>query len=166
MKNYLAFLFIMTLNLLAEDTSCNRVAYVNYQKILVDSSSTIKGIGLKYLLDKDPIAKSYLETYQQNSLPSWKNAFVNTLGVSLALVGIFTDGDSGITHKNVLIGTGLGVLVTNFILTRKKSRDNEENLIRSIREYNKRHTPKIYFSPENQTSMKDWRFGIQFARSF
>ncbi len=169
MNKFLITLFLFfSLTLLAEDLSCNRIAYVNYQKILVDSSSTIKGDGLKYLLDKDPIAKSYLETYQQNTLPSWKTAFINTFGVALAAVGIFTNGDSGITHRNVLVGAGLSVIGINYFISRNKYKKNEENLMMSIREYNKRNTPKIYFSPSGKTGsvLKNWKFGFQIARSF
>jgi len=150
------------------DNTCNRIAYVNYQKILIDSSSTIKGDGLRYLLDKDPIAKSYLDIYQKNALPSWKTAIISTLGLAVGAFGLLNDSDSGLTNKYLLMGLGAGIVGTNFYVSKRKSLKNEQNLNRAIQEYNKRSFPKIYFSPEGDktTKFKHWKFGFKFAKVF
>ena len=141
---------------------------MNYQKILIDSSSTIKGDGLKYLLDKDPISKTYLDTYQKNALPSWKTAIVSTLGIAIGAFGLLNDSDSGLTNKYLLMGIGASIVGGNFYASKRRSLKNEYNLNRAIQEYNKRNFPKIYLSPEGQksTRFKNWKFGFRFAKVF
>ncbi len=150
------------------DNTCNRIAYVNYQKILIDSSSTIKGDGLRYLLNKDPVSKSYLDIYQKNALPSWKTAIISTVGIAVGAFGLLNDSDSGLTNKYLLMGLGVGIVGTNFYVSKRRSLKNEKNLNRAIQEYNKRNFPKIYLSPEGNksTRYKHWKFGFKFAKVF
>ena len=129
----------------AEET-CSRVATVNYQKVLLDTSSTRKGEGLRYLLEKDAQAKSWLDRYQQGTHIQWENALMGTLGTGLLLGGVMTSS-SGKRKKSLILG-GMALIMVNFLVARTSERANEAHLIKAIEEYNKRNVPKIYLEVE------------------
>lgn len=165
-KIYLILFFFLQINLLAlARESCSRIATINFQDVLVDSSSSVKGEGLRIYLEKDSIAKQYLETYQHNSKPSLKGAITSTIGASLTLAGLMTDSDkkNGLFSKQTMIGSGLTLIILNYLISRTNAYTNEGNLINSIDEYNKRNSPKIYFSPTTSSSGNSTFFGINLA---
>tara|TARA_R100000656_G_scaffold32822_1_gene28320 strand:+ start:1644 stop:2120 length:477 start_codon:yes stop_codon:yes gene_type:complete len=147
---------------------CSRVALVNYQEILVDTSSTQKGEGLRFYLEKDNVAKSYLDDYQEGTKIKWQNAAIGTVGTGMIIGGLFAS-DGSDAKKSLLIG-GAAMILVNFFVARTLEYNNEQNLSRAIEEYNKRNLPKILFYPdglpaETGTSpglgmaiFKDWSF--------
>ncbi len=142
----------------AVDT-CSRIAVINYQEVLVDTNSTEKGEGLRYHLEKDPVAKSYLDKYQDGTQIRWENAVMGTLGTSMIIGGILAQDDSS-SRTPLLIG-GATIMVINFLVAKTFESSNEENLKKAIEEYNKRNLPKIYFNP-GQSSSKDGDNGVSF----
>lgn len=147
---------------------CSRVAVVNYQEILVDTSSTQKGEGLRYYLEKDQIAKAHLDEYQDGTRIRWQNAALGTVGTGMIVGGLFASDESG-AKKTLLIG-GAAMIIVNFFVARTLEFNNEQNLTKAIEEYNKRNLPKIFFYPDGipndaTTSpglsmglFKDWSF--------
>lgn len=144
----LVFLFIFALSSKPAFSveTCSRVAIINYQEVLVDSNASDKGEGLRYHLEKDPIAKSYLDTYQKHSAIRWPNAIIGTAGTGLLLFGFFTANSQ---DRQVYLISGSAAILVNFLIAKTLEVANEANLNRAIEEYNKRNLPKIYFNPEN-----------------
>ena len=126
--------------------TCSRVATINYQEVLVDSNSTDKGEGLRFHLDKDAIAKNYLDLYQKNSSVTWPTAVIGTTGTAVLLIGFFNRHS---TDRPIFLISGTAMILVNFLIARTLEFNNEKNLTRAIEEYNKRNLPKIYFNPEN-----------------
>lgn len=145
--------------------TCSRIAIINYQEILVDSNATEKGEGLRYHLEKDPMAKAYLDTYQKYSATRWPNALLGTAGTGLLLVGVFTSNSQ---ESQIYLISGAAVILVNFLIARTLEVANEANLNRAVEEYNKRNLPKIYFNPENnlQGSMSFPSFKIGFSKDW
>ena len=136
-------LFALPPRVTANET-CSRVAIINYQEILVDTNSTQKGEGLRYHLEKDPVAISYLDKYQQESKLHWENAALGTGGTLLLLSGILTNDNR--KKETMLIGGSVMILV-NMLIAKTLEYNNETNLQKSVEEYNKRNLPQIYFNP-------------------
>ncbi len=143
--------------------TCSRTATINYQEILVDSSSTQKGEGLRFYLEKDPSAKSYLDMYQNGSKLKWQNAAMGTLGSLFVLGGLVTNNRD---RKQSFIITGLSLIAINFLIAKTFDVSNEDNLLRAIEEYNKRNYPKIYFSPVTQVDGIKYEFSLNKDWSF
>ena len=144
--------------------SCSRVAYINYQEVLVDSSSSVRGDGLKFYLNRDPIAKEYLELYQKQSKPSKGSAAISTVGIGISIAGLLQKKDQdGFFSRNTLVATGLGIILINLFTSKTMLYQNEKNLIRSIDEYNKRNRPQIYFSPNVDNNGEKSGVGINFG---
>lgn len=147
--------------------TCSRIAIINYQEVLVDSNASEKGEGLRYHLEKDPIAKSFLDTYQKNSAIRWPNALLGTAGTGLILFGFFTSNSQ---DRQVYLISGAATILVNFLVARTLEVTNEANLNRAVEEYNKRNLPKIFFNPETNRESdagftglkvglnKDWSF--------
>jgi hypothetical protein len=171
LRNFLlAFLFSYILlgpfQLMAVET-CSRVAIINYQEVLVDSNASEKGEGLRYHLEKDPVAKEYLDSYQKNSAIRWPNALLGTAGTGLMLLGLFSSDSQ---DRQIYLISGTATILVNFLIARTLEVTNEANLNHAIEEYNKRNLPKIYFNPDgNRESSaqfpgfkiglaKDWSF--------
>ncbi len=130
--------------------TCSRVATINYQEVLVDVSSNNRGEGLRYYLEKDQVAKSLLNEYQENNMPSWKTAALSTLGTGMIIGGILRTGTGegeSFTNRNVLLVGGLSMIVMSYLISRTNQYKNEYLLQKSVDEYNKRNTPKIYLTP-------------------
>ena len=121
--------------------------------LLVDSNTSERGEGLRYHLEKDAVAKSYLDIYQKNSAIRWPSAILGTAGTGLMLFGFFNSNSED--RRLYLISGGATILV-NFLVTRTLEITNEENLTRAIDEYNKRNLPKIFFNPEESQGQIDF----------
>src|SRR3989339_622835 len=150
MKKLLTFLLIYLLpnsSLWTADT-CSRVAVVNYQEVLVDTNATQKGDGLRYYLEKDLEAKSYLELYQEGNRTRLSNTVIGTLATSMMFSSFFVDKSSP-GREALLIG-GFSVMVLNFLMAKTLEHKNEGNLERAIEEYNKRNLPLIDYSSDNR----------------
>ncbi len=170
MKFLIVMLGLLFVSFTAQATQiCSRLAMVNYQEILVDTSSTQKGEGLRFYLEKDEVAKSYLDQYQDGTRIRWQNAALGTVGTGMIIGGLFV-GDGSDAKQALLIG-GAAMIIVNFFIARTLEINNEQNLNKAIEEYNKRNLPKIFFYPEgipggvNQNSpglgmavFKDWSF--------
>ena len=133
--------------------TCSRVAIINFQEVLVDSNTSEKGEGLRYHLEKDPVAKEYLDIYQKNSAIRWPSAILGTAGTGLMLFGFF---NSDTEDRRLYLIAGGATILVNFLVTRTLEITNEANLNRSIDEYNKRNLPKIFFNPEETQGQIDF----------
>ncbi|MCY4643077.1 MAG: hypothetical protein OXB88_00500 [Bacteriovoracales bacterium] len=144
----LVWLFLSILSVFSAET-CGRTAIINNQEVLMDISSSSKGEGLRPFLERDAVAKSYLDRYQEEGFSRNRNAVVGTLGVTLLLGAVLTteEGRWGPFREQELIAGGLSLLFVNFLLAKGIEARNENLLRRSIDEYNKRNRPKIYFLP-------------------
>lgn len=167
MKNVISgLIFSFLINSLAlADQTCSRVAQVNHQNILVDTNSHKKGEGLRYHLEKDPLALKYLDIYQDNAKIKWSNALLGTLGTGLMIYG--AAGNNSKDTEKALIISGATMVVVNYLISKTFEKANEKNLMRAISEYNKRNLPRIYFSPDSKNSKnndtkvyleKNWNF--------
>lgn len=146
--------------------TCSRTAIINNQEVLVDSNSTDKGEGLRFHLEKDPVAKQYLDTYQKNTAIFWPNALLGTAGTTLFFYGFF--GHSNQDRETYII-SGASLILVNFLMAKTLEMTNETNLQKAVEEYNKRNLPKIYFSPEENRSQNDlfqYRVGLLNSWSF
>lgn len=134
------------------EETCSRVATINYQEVLVDVSNKNRGEGLRYYLEKDEVAKQLLDEYQENNRPTWKSAALSTLGTAM-LLGSFlrtSDGkEDGITSRNILLFGGATMIAVSYLISKTNQYNNEYLLLKSVEEYNKRNTPKIFFAPTN-----------------
>jgi len=122
---------------------CSRVALVNYQEVLVDTSSAQKGEGLRFYLEKDLSSKELLDKYQKDGNIKWQNAFIGSSGSLLLLSSLFLSTNKE-TKKNLRF-SGFFLLIINFLLANSYDKANEKNLVRAIEEYNKRNLPRIEF---------------------
>ena len=147
----LTVLLILLLSLSAHAAeTCSRVATINYQEVLVDVSSKNLGEGLRYYLQKDPVAKDLLDEYQRNNQSTWKSAAMSTLGTGMILGGLLrTSGGNSetLTGRNFLLFGGVSLIAVGYLVSKNDQIKNEYLLQRSVEEYNKRNTPKIFLSP-------------------
>jgi hypothetical protein len=149
LKLIILFLSII-LTTFAEAETCSRVATINYQEVLVDVSNNNRGEGLRYYLEKDPVSKELLNEYQENNRPTWKSAALSTVGTAMLLGGVLRNNDGEnetITGRNSLISGGAILIAVSYLISKTNQYNNEYLLLKSVEEYNKRNTPKIYFSP-------------------
>ena len=130
--------------------TCSRVAVINYQEVLVDTNSTQKGEGLRFHLEKDATALSYLDKYQEGSQIKWHNAILGTTGTTLILTALVSNA-SDKNRQSLIIG-GASLILINFLVARTLEITNETNLLKAVEEYNKRNLPRIYFGPGNNTA--------------
>jgi hypothetical protein len=130
--------------------SCGRTAVVNYQEVLVDASSSNRGEGLRYYLQKDPVSKKLLDDYQDNNRPRWQTAALSTAGTALVVASLLRgggDNDGLMGQKAMLVG-GATMVAVGYLISRTKQYNNEERLERAVEEYNKRNSPRIFFSAD------------------
>lgn len=116
----------------------------------MDVSSNNRGEGLRYYLEKDEVAKGLLNEYQENNRPTWKSAAMSTLGTAMILGSLLrpTEGENEtLTSKNFLLFGGATLIGVSYLISKTNQYNNEYLLSKSVEEYNKRNTPKIYFSP-------------------
>ena len=113
-------------------------------------SSSNLGEGLRYYLEKDQIAKELLNEYQDNNRPTWKSAAMSTLGSAMILGGFLrtNEGDNEtLTSRNFLLFGGATLIGVSYLISKTNQVNNEYLLMKSVEEYNKRNTPRIFFSP-------------------
>jgi hypothetical protein len=130
--------------------TCSRVATINYQDILVDLSTKNRGEGLRYYLEKDQISKELLDEYQKNNRPTWKSAALSTLGTAMVLGGLLRTSDgqeNTLTSRNFLLFGGATMIAVSYLIYKTNQYNNEYLLLKSVEEYNKRNTPKIFLTP-------------------
>lgn len=142
--------------------TCSRVATINYQDILVDVSSKNRGEGLRYYLEKDEVAKSLLNEYQENNRPTWKSAALSTVGSGLIIGGLLSPG--GGETRNMFLFGGATMIAVSYMISKTIQYNNEYLLSKSVEEYNKRNTPKIFFSPTGTKS--GMGFGVGVGQEF
>ncbi|MCR9203837.1 MAG: hypothetical protein NXH75_04610 [Halobacteriovoraceae bacterium] len=143
----ITFLVFLSNSSMAVET-CSRIAIINYQEVLVDTNSTEKGEGLRFHLEKDRTAKSYLDLYQEGTKIGLENAVMGTLGTSMMLGGILSNAES--SKKQTLLIGGATLMIINFLVAKTMETSNEQNLRKAIEEYNKRNLPKIYYNPDQE----------------
>ncbi len=145
MKLLTIFFLLFNTQVFAEQT-CSRVATINYQEVLVDATSTQKGEGLRFHIEKDPIAKLYLDEYQRKNQITWPNAILGTAGTAMVVSSFLINSNSR-SNKDLPLFGGLALIFVNFLVAKTIENENENNLVKAIKEYNKRNLPKIYFNP-------------------
>jgi hypothetical protein len=163
MKIFL-ILFLIFINITASaDEACSRIAIINQQEILVDPSSTRKGEGLSFHIQKDKKAYEYLQKYQSTSEDKWRPAIIGSIGTGLILTAFISNADDK-NRKGLLIG-GISTLLVNFLITKTIESANEQYLYKAIEEYNKRNLPKIFLKSDEQGQVqpgaymeKTWSF--------
>lgn len=139
-------LCVLILNQALAQDSCSRVANINGQEILIDNTSNQKGEGLRYHLEKDPVAKSYLDIYQKSNKIDFGTTVLGSIGSGMIVGGILTNSSSD-NNTRLLLG-GVSILIINILISRTLEYRNENNLEKAIEEYNKRNSPKILIQPE------------------
>lgn len=148
----------------AADT-CSRVAIINNQEVLIDSNSNERGEGLRFHLEKDPIAKDYLEKYQEGTKLRIENTIMGSLGTAMLISSVMVGNESN-SRQTLLIG-GATMMILNFLIARTTSNANERNLRRAIEEYNKRNYPKIFFDPDQSTQNNvSPELGLSFSKTW
>lgn len=142
--------------------TCSRVATINYQEVLVDVSSQNRGEGLRYYLEKDEVSKALLNEYQENNRPTWKSAVLSTFGTAMILGGLLrtSAGNNELTNRNFLLFGGASLIGISYLISKTNQYNNEYLLMKSIDEYNKRNSPKIYFSPLDPQNKLGFGVGV------
>lgn len=137
---------------------------MNYQEVLVDASTNGRGEGLRYYLSKDPVAKRLLDQYQSNHRPQWQSAALSTLGTALILGGLLNVGgeDSKLFNRNNLLLGGVSLVGLSYLISRTNQYNNEYLLENAVEEYNRRNSPRIFFSADpSSTSRQGFGMGVQ-----
>lgn len=141
----LIVIMIVRISYVDATETCSRVAIINHQEILTDTNTGNKGEGLRYYLERDEVAKKYLNIYQDGTQIKTINTVLGSIGTIFLLSGVISNNSSGL-RDNFLIG-GATAISLNFLITKTLNFANESNLENAINEYNKRHLPRIYFNP-------------------
>lgn len=160
----LVLLLFFAAPLMAANQACSRVATVNYQEVLVDVSASYRGEGLRYYLEKDQVSKELLDQYQENNRPTWKSAAMSTFGTAMILAGFLRSDSSAnesFASRNVLIFGGATLIAVSYLISKTNQFNNEYLLQRSVEEYNKRNTPRIYFGPAGTMDSMGVGVGVQ-----
>lgn len=142
----------------AADT-CSRTAIINYQEVLVDVSNSSRGEGLRFYLEKDPVAKDLLDEYQDNNRPTWTGAALSTAGTGVMLAGLLRSSEGrgeALTGRTTLLVGGVAMIALSYLISKTKQHNNEHLLHKSVEEYNKRNTPRIYLAPTESNG----KFGV------
>lgn len=141
--------------------ACSRIAIINQQEVLVDPSTDRKGEGLRFHLEKDELAKKYLDEYQNVVQNNLRPAIIGTIGTGLVLSAFISNSSND--NRKALIIAGASTILINFLLDKTIEADNEKNLTRAIEEYNKRQNPKIFLKDQSSSNNgimleKSWQF--------
>lgn len=158
----LLFSLLLCSSLKAAET-CSRVATINYQEVLVDASGNNRGEGLRYYLEKDPNARELLNEYQDNNRPSWKGAAMSTLGTAMILGSLLSTSSGrteNVTGRNFLLFGGISLIGVSYLISKTNQYNNEYLLLKSIEEYNKRNTPRIFFAPTDPNNGVGFGMGV------
>lgn len=141
--------------------TCSRIAVVNYQEILVDAGSSKKGEGLRYYLEKDPISKKLLDEYQEKNKPSPWGAASSSIGSVLVFGGLLQTNESdGFFNRDNMLYSGAILIAISYLTSKTLQYNNEDYLKQAIDQYNKRNSPKIFFSPYADRSSSGVGVGV------
>lgn len=162
--NYFLLTFILITNAYPSET-CSRVAIINYQEVLVDTSSDAKGEGLRFYLEKDPSAAKLLDEYQEINKPSMWSAASSTVGSLMILTGLLQNSTSELSNRNTFIYGGLIISLISYLASKTTQFNSEKVLQRAVEQYNKRNQPRIYFSPY-QDSNQNFSIGVGIQQEF
>lgn len=160
------FLAFIASSAWAQET-CSRIAIVNYQEVLVDTSSNAKGEGLRYYLEKDPKAEALLNKYQKKNETSVWNAAASTVGSALVIAGLLhndTTSENNSARNNLIYG-GLFISAVSYLVVKTTQYNNEKILKSAVDQYNKRNLPRIYFSPYEDNN-RNFGVGIGVTQEF
>jgi hypothetical protein len=163
-KLVISLIFIVMHNPVFSAESCSRIAIINYQEVLVDTNSTQRGEGLRYHLEKDKVAKEYLDKYQEGSQIKWQNSLLGSVGTGLVLSSFLVNSNDK-SKESLLIG-GATLIAINFLVAKTLASANEKNLSNAIDEYNKRNLPKIYFSPKGREGRNPSGYEVGLGKSW
>lgn len=159
--------FLIFFNFVYASEVCSRIAVVNYQEVVVDTSSNKKGEGLRFYLEKDQVAEELLNEYQEKTKPSLWTASFSTIGSVMILGGLATtsndNSDSFLNKNNLFIGGALLVGIS-YLASKTIQHKNEEILERAVDQYNKRNSPRIFFSP--YASQGETGVGVGISQDF
>ncbi len=163
MKILLIVLLFLGHSAAQANQTCSRVATINYQNILVDAGSDKKGEGLRFYLEKDPVSKKLLNDYQKKSKPGILSGASSTLGSLLILSGLIQANKvSGSQNSESLILSGSLLVALSYLTSKTLQFSNEKILKEAVDQYNKRNSPRIYFSPfKDNNGNSGAGFGIQ-----
>jgi hypothetical protein len=163
MKALIIFLLFTNSIIVHANQTCSRVATINYQNVLVDAGSNKRGEGLRFYLEKDPASKTLLNEYQEKDKPTIFSASASTAGSILILSGLLqTNQSSGIQNSNTLIYGGALLVALSYLTSKTLQFSNEKILKEAVDQYNKRNTPRIYFSPyKDNNGNSSVGFGMQ-----
>jgi hypothetical protein len=131
------------------------------------ASSSNKGEGLRFYLEKDLEAKKLLDEYQERNRPTLWNAAASTIGGALIISSFLrsdTASTDGQTNRNTTTYIGAALIAISYLTSRATQLNNEDLLKRAVDEYNKRNVPRIYFSPYQDDN--DSGIGVGFSREF
>lgn len=160
MKYLILPILLGLLDALAVET-CSRVATINYQEVLVDAGSNKKGEGLRYYLEKDPIANKLLDEYQEKNRPSLWSAGASTLGSLMVLSGLMQTNDtSAVANRNNLLYGGSILIAITYLTSKTVQYNNEGILKQAVDQYNKRNRPKIFFTPYSDNNSTGFGVGV------
>lgn len=167
MKSILILFIVIHMLLPAQlHAACSRIATINYQKILVDAGTDKKGEGLRFYLEKDPQSKILLDKYQKENQPTFLKASTSTIGSILLLTGLLQPNESsGIQNKNTLMYGGAFLIALSYLTSKTLQYSNEKYLEQAVDQYNKRNSPRIYFSPYKENNKKTG-IGFGFSQEF
>ncbi len=143
--------------------TCSRVATINYQQVLVDAGANKKGEGLRFYLEKDPVSKDLLDKYQQKNKPTLFSAASSTVGSFLILGGLLQASKiSGDQNSEALMYSGSLLIALSYLTSKTLQYNNEKILQEAVDQYNKRNSPRIYFSPyKDNNGGSGAAFGLQ-----
>ncbi len=158
---YIALIILLGIGHLNAVETCSRVAVINYQEVLVDAGSSKKGEGLRFYLEKDPIANELLNEYQVKNRPSVWSAGTSTVGSLMVLAGLTQTGDNeGISNRNTLLYGGGILIAITYLMSKTVQYNNEGILKQAVDQYNKRNSPKIFFSPYGGNDSAGFGIGL------
>lgn len=163
MTKLLLIIILITILPAQAAETCSRAAIINYQEVLVDVSSSNRGEGLRFYLEKDEVAKELLDSYQENNRPSWKGAALSTVGTAMILAGFLRSSEGrgeALTGRTSLLLGGATMIGVSYLISKTKQHNNEHLLNKAIDEYNKRNTPRIFLAPTHHNGQFGLGLGI------
>ena len=162
---FIIFIFF-NYSVFSAQNKCSRTVQINGKNVSIDASSTQKGEGLRYYLSKDPIAYQYFEQYTDSNKPNWRRIGVSTFGIGLITAGLLSSNETkNIFYKrDTLFYSGIGIVALSFLYAKTKQGEKEVWLEKSVKEYNKRSQPKIYWAPQYAPEKQGW--GLTISREY
>lgn len=153
-KKQILFILVTIFSFIALETeaNCQRTALIKDQVIYIDTPDGKKGEGLKAYFKPETDSYRYLEKYQNNLKLSKYSKLTGTIATGGLLTGLFYQGSDQKRNNIVLIS---GVIAgVNFLIQKTFLFYNEENLQKSIDQYNKANKTKIQMNVFNSELKK------------